>query len=74
VVLGEKPLISDSTTRLDDALLDDLIRNISTLASVYHKPPESFVTKLKDIVKDKPKKDKKKKDVESLLPKDDDEM
>jgi len=74
VVLGEKPLISDSTTRLDDSLLDDLIRNISTLASVYHKPPESFVTKLKDIVKDKPKKDKKKKDVESLLPKDEEEM
>jgi len=74
VVLGEKPLISDSTIRLDESLLDDLIRNISTLASVYHKPPESFVTKLKDIVKDKPKKDKKKKDVESLLPKDEDDV
>jgi AP-1 complex subunit beta-1 len=48
VVLGEKPLISDSTTKLDDALLDELIANISTLSSVYHKPPEAFVSKLKE--------------------------
>jgi hypothetical protein len=46
--LGEKPLISDNTTRLDDNLLDELISHISTLASVYHKPPEAFVTKLKE--------------------------
>jgi len=67
VVLGEKPLISDSTTRLDESLLDDLLNQLSTLSSIYHKPPESFVTKLKDIKK--PKKEKRQKNYdESLLP------
>eukprot|EP01114_Cavostelium_apophysatum_P004384 TRINITY_DN1460_c0_g1_i1.p1 TRINITY_DN1460_c0_g1~~TRINITY_DN1460_c0_g1_i1.p1 ORF type:complete len:890 (+),score=280.85 TRINITY_DN1460_c0_g1_i1:39-2708(+) len=67
VVLGEKPLISDSTTKLDDALLEELIANISTLASVYHKPPETFVTKLKEVQKEKKQK-KEKRYEESLLP------
>lgn len=71
VVLGEKPLITDSAIKLEESLLDDLISNISSLASVYHKPPEHFVTKLKDA-KDKPKKSKKKADSESLLPREDD--
>jgi len=72
VVLGEKPLISDSTTKLEDSLLEELISNISTLASVYHKTPESFVSKMKDI--QKPKKEKKKKQhEESLIPKEDEE-
>jgi AP-1 complex subunit beta-1 len=51
VVLAEKPLITDSTSQLDEGLLNDLIPHISTLASVYHKPPESFVTKLKGLSK-----------------------
>lgn len=51
VVLAEKPLITDTTSHLDDNLLNDLIPQISTLASVYHKPPESFVTKLKGLSK-----------------------
>lgn len=51
VVLAEKPLITDTTSQLDDNLLNDLIPHISTLASVYHKPPESFVTKLKGLSK-----------------------
>jgi AP-1 complex subunit beta-1 len=51
VVLGEKPLISDTSNKLDDALLRNLISNIGSLASVYHKTPESFVAKLKDIKK-----------------------
>jgi len=72
VVLGEKPLISDSSINLDESLLEELITNISTLASVYHKPPESFVTKLKELRKEKKtEKKKKKKDSESLLPHDD---
>ena len=45
VVLAEKPVISDDTFKIDRGLLDKLISNISTLASVYHKPPEAF-TKL----------------------------
>jgi AP-1 complex subunit beta-1 len=43
VVLADRPVIQDDTNSLDPALLDTLIRNISTLASVYHKPPESFI-------------------------------
>lgn len=43
VVLAEKPLIADETDVLEPTLLDELICNISTLASVYHKPPSSFV-------------------------------
>lgn len=50
VVLGEKPLISDDTTALDPTLLDELISNISTLSSVYHRPPETFVHKLRNRV------------------------
>ncbi|KAM9989589.1 hypothetical protein ACTFIY_005620 [Dictyostelium cf. discoideum] len=51
VVLSEKPLITDTTSHLDESLLNELILNISTLASVYHKPPETFVTKLKGLNK-----------------------
>jgi len=53
VVLSEKPLITDTTSLLDESLLNELIPHISTLASVYHKPPESFVTKLKGLAKDR---------------------
>lgn len=43
VVLAEKPLISEETDRLEPNLLNELIGNLSTLASVYHKPASSFV-------------------------------
>eukprot|EP00005_Dracoamoeba_jomungandri_P001564 CAMPEP_0174262238 /NCGR_PEP_ID=MMETSP0439-20130205/12860_1 /TAXON_ID=0 /ORGANISM="Stereomyxa ramosa, Strain Chinc5" /LENGTH=893 /DNA_ID=CAMNT_0015346919 /DNA_START=35 /DNA_END=2713 /DNA_ORIENTATION=- len=43
VVLGEKPLITDDSSQLEMGLLDDLIMHMSTLASVYHQPPEAFV-------------------------------
>ena len=43
VVLSEKPLISDETDLLEPTLLDELICHISSLASVYHKPPNAFV-------------------------------
>jgi len=51
VVLGEKPLISEDSSPLDAALLNELISNMATLASVYHKPPQAFVSKLKKKVK-----------------------
>jgi AP-1 complex subunit beta-1 len=47
VVLAEKPVISDDSNQLDSSLLDELLGNISTLSSVYHKPPESFVSRVK---------------------------
>ena len=43
VVLAEKPLISEETDLIEPTLLDELICHISSLASVYHKPPTSFV-------------------------------
>lgn len=50
VVLAEKPTISDDSNQLDPSLLDDLLANIATLASVYHKPPDSFVSRVKAAV------------------------
>eukprot|EP00276_Gloeochaete_wittrockiana_P004635 CAMPEP_0184659200 /NCGR_PEP_ID=MMETSP0308-20130426/28715_1 /TAXON_ID=38269 /ORGANISM="Gloeochaete witrockiana, Strain SAG 46.84" /LENGTH=861 /DNA_ID=CAMNT_0027098849 /DNA_START=272 /DNA_END=2857 /DNA_ORIENTATION=- len=45
VVLGDKPVISDDTNLLDPSLLDDLISQMGTLASVFHKPSKAFVDK-----------------------------
>jgi hypothetical protein len=42
VVLADKPLISEETETLEPALLDELICNIGTLASIFHKPPSTF--------------------------------
>ncbi|GAV76104.1 Adaptin_N domain-containing protein/Alpha_adaptinC2 domain-containing protein/B2-adapt-app_C domain-containing protein [Cephalotus follicularis] len=47
VVLAEKPVISDDSNLLEPSVLDELLANIATLSSVYHKPPESFVTRVK---------------------------
>ncbi|KAL9269243.1 Beta-adaptin-like protein [Drosera capensis] len=47
VVLAEKPVISDDSNQLDPSVLDELLANIATLSSVYHKPPEVFVTRVK---------------------------
>lgn len=43
-MLAEKPHINDDSYTLDPAVLDDLITHLSTLASVYHKPPSTFIT------------------------------
>ncbi|KDO31340.1 hypothetical protein SPRG_03957 [Saprolegnia parasitica CBS 223.65] len=53
VVLSEKPVISDDTFTLEPSILDELIGKISTLASVYHKLPNTFVvrTNIADIQK-----------------------
>jgi AP-1 complex subunit beta-1 len=45
VVLSPKPEIGDDTFTIEPALLDELISQISTLSSIYHKPVEAFVTK-----------------------------
>lgn len=45
VVLAQKPVITDDTGALDPLLLDKLLRQIATLASIYHKPPEMFVSR-----------------------------
>lgn len=46
-MLAEKPVISDDSNQLDSTLLDELLANIATLSSVYHKPPDGFVTRAK---------------------------
>lgn len=43
VVLADKPVITDDDFNLSGPALDSLISQISTLASIYHKPPEFFV-------------------------------
>ncbi|XP_025669383.1 beta-adaptin-like protein B isoform X2 [Arachis hypogaea] len=45
VVLAEKPMITDDSNQLDLSLLDEILVNITTLSSVYHKPPDAFVTR-----------------------------
>lgn len=44
-MLSQKPAISTTIASLPSALLEQLLGELSTLASVYHKPPESFVGK-----------------------------
>eukprot|EP01006_Ploeotia_vitrea_P026492 TRINITY_DN59466_c0_g1_i1.p1 TRINITY_DN59466_c0_g1~~TRINITY_DN59466_c0_g1_i1.p1 ORF type:complete len:943 (-),score=142.02 TRINITY_DN59466_c0_g1_i1:914-3370(-) len=43
VVLNEKPVIDDGTTRAEKELVQELLPHIANLASVYHKPPSSFL-------------------------------
>ncbi|KAL8695348.1 MAG: hypothetical protein Q9218_000107 [Villophora microphyllina] len=43
VVLSDKPPITSTIQSLPPALLDRLLTEISTLSSVYHKPPEAFI-------------------------------
>ena len=43
VVLATKPTIRDDRNALDPTLLDELLRQVSTLSSVYHKLPSTFV-------------------------------
>ena len=43
IILSEKPPITTTIESLPPTLLDQLLKELSTLASVYHKPPEQFV-------------------------------
>ncbi|KAJ1975225.1 hypothetical protein H4R34_004417 [Dimargaris verticillata] len=43
IVLSEKPDISAEAENLDPVLLEELLMNISSLASIYHKPPSTFI-------------------------------
>jgi len=43
VILANRPPISLPRTTISPALLEELLGEISTLASVYHKPAETFV-------------------------------
>ena len=43
VVLSDKPPITTTIQSLPPALLERLLNELSTLSSVYHKPPEAFI-------------------------------
>ncbi|KAI4145192.1 MAG: hypothetical protein L6R39_003909 [Caloplaca ligustica] len=43
VVLSDKPPITSTIQSLPPQLLDRLLTELSTLSSVYHKPPEAFI-------------------------------
>jgi AP-1 complex subunit beta-1 len=45
VVLADKPPIETTIESLPSTLLNELLSELSTLASVYHKPPASFMGK-----------------------------
>nr|GEV70271.1 beta-adaptin-like protein C [Tanacetum cinerariifolium] len=49
VALAEKAVISDDSNQLDSSLLDELLANIATISTVYHKPHETFVTHVKTV-------------------------
>ncbi len=50
VVFAPKQSIEDDTSQLDPEVLDGLVGQISTLASIYHKMPEAFVRDSKGAV------------------------
>lgn len=43
IVLSQRPQITTTITSLPAPLLESLLPNLSTLASVYHKPPSAFL-------------------------------
>jgi AP-1 complex subunit beta-1 len=53
LILCEKPVISEDSGHLEPQLLDKLIDNISMLSSVYYKPPEAFVKKIRDRINER---------------------
>lgn len=55
VVLSEKPLISEETEMVEPSLLDELICQISTLASVFHKPAAAFIEGKAPMIKKLPR-------------------
>lgn len=53
IILCEKPTISEDASTIETPLLDQLIDNISMLASVYFKPPQNFVKKIRDRINER---------------------
>lgn len=47
VVLAEKPPISGESNLLSPELLNELLPHMATLGSVFHKPPEAFLSRSK---------------------------
>lgn len=47
VVLSARPHVIDNSGKINEETLNLLLGNLSTLSAVYHKPPTSFVPKMK---------------------------
>jgi AP-1 complex subunit beta-1 len=45
IALAERPIIESDADQMDPKLCDMLIEHLSTMASVFHKPPSSFARK-----------------------------
>ncbi|KAJ3053492.1 hypothetical protein HK102_011691, partial [Quaeritorhiza haematococci] len=43
IVLSDKPPITTESDDMDSPILEELLLHISTLASIYHKPPTTFI-------------------------------
>merc|ERR1711997_1218816 len=50
VVLAERPVISSETFSLPQDYLGTLLENLSSLSSVYHRPPDEFVRGARKVV------------------------
>lgn len=50
VVLAERPVISSETFSLPQDYLTQLLENLSSLSSVYHRPPDEFVRGSRKVV------------------------
>ncbi|KAJ1546298.1 AP-1 complex subunit beta-1, partial [Nowakowskiella sp. JEL0078] len=48
IILGDKPTISTETDNMEPALVDELLLHVSNLASIYHKPPGTFLGGVKE--------------------------
>lgn len=53
IVLCQKPAISEDSSIIEPQLLDKLVDNIGMLSSVYYKPPEAFVKKIRDRINER---------------------
>jgi len=65
VILCERPEIGSDPGELEPALMDTLMDNIAMLSSVYHRPPETFVSKLSDIETGKEAEEEEEEEEES---------
>jgi len=50
VVLAERPVISSETFSLPQDYLTQLLENLSSLSSVYHRPPDEFVRGSRKVI------------------------
>eukprot|EP00667_Euglena_gracilis_P010038 EG_transcript_10202 len=65
VVLGQKPSLTSTEYNLPRTLLEELLCNINTLASTYHRMPNSFAN-MKPIVHEDAEEDEEEDEVDAV--------